>query len=238
MKRSLSVIALAIAMVFSTPAAYAYNGEASAALSIKRQADTLIAAVDENALMADAMANVVDDSVPSSIRERIGASAEFISADTAYNDEIEVEVNSTVQKVGEIDCGDGDTANLYVAVAAAELKTDSAANMKLGANAWTYVYWFDHEGPENELYAIKARWDTSDCPYAVYDKVVKYGVVDPVVATLWLDGPTFLYLADSIDDYYLLCREEYYGLTFKCVSEVEIGNYGTLVCVAYSLYTT
>ena len=200
MKRSLSVIALAIAMVFSTPAAYAYNGEASAALSIKRQADTLIAAVDENALMADAMANVVDDSVPSSIRERIGASAEFISADTAYNDEIEVEVNSTVQKVGEIDCGDGDTANLYVAVAAAELKTDSAANMKLGANAWTYVYWFDHEGPENE--------------------------------------PTFLYLADSIDDYYLLCREEYYGLTFKCVSEVEIGNYGTLVCVAYSLYTT
>ena len=237
MKRSLSVIALAIAMVFSTPAAYAYNGEASAARSIKRQADTLIAAVDENALMADAMANVVDDSVPSSIRERIGASAEFISADTAYNDEIEVEVNSTVQKVGEIDCGDGDTANLYVAVAAAELKTDSYFNNKQGAKAGTYVYWFDHEGTDNELYAIRALWDTSECPYATYDKVVKYGVSEPF-GVAWLDGPTFVYLADSIEDYYLLCREEYYGLTLRCQSEMEVGSYGTLICSVTSGFFT
>lgn len=119
MKKTITATILIATMIFSVHSAYATVSVVNETRSIQLQADSLIAAIDQNPLMLDAMDNVIDYSVPLSVRESIVATADFSPMVGVAQDAIQLEVNSTVQKVGEIVRKNGDISNVYVAVAVA-----------------------------------------------------------------------------------------------------------------------
>ena len=242
MKKILAVI-LVVAMAFGLPAASAIEGIESQDISIKEQIDNLIMAVDQDALKRDAMENVVDYSVPLSVRESITCGADIISDSASYNsasyeDQFTVEVNSTVQKVGEINYSTGEKATVYVAVAAADTKAESGFNTNLGAIAWTYLWWIDNFGPKNELYAVKAEWDTTDCSYDIGGKVVQWGTCVPN-APIFLSSDTRV-LSSTVKSFEHHCGSEgITGLSFACMSEMAVGPSPIkLTCWVYSHFDT
>lgn len=119
MKKTFIALLLVYVMFLGSIPAYASSSAIDEATSVQLQADALIAEVDTDSLLADAVTGTVDYSVPLSVRESIIASAEFTPVSGISKNEIKLEVSSTVQKVGEITRNNGETSNLYVAVAAA-----------------------------------------------------------------------------------------------------------------------
>lgn len=110
---------------------------------------------------------------------------------------------------------------MYVASAAVEIKEDTGYGDNLGAKVWSTVYWIDNLGADNELCAVDARWDTSDCDYATSNKTMRYGEV--VVGTrLFLDS-TIEYVPDSATYKYIDCEGEYTGLSFGCMAQMRVG---------------
>lgn len=232
-KKTITVVIFVVTMILGAPAASANVSAVNEAKSIQLQADSLIAAVDEDSLMLNAMENVIDYSVPLSVRESIVASADFSPIAGVAQDAIKLEVNSTVQKVGEIVGQNGDIANMYVAaVAAAEVKEDWRYRGQHGIKAWAYVYWIDNPGTNNKLYAAGADWDPQG--KAVNNRQVRYGTTD-VAWLLWLNGPTVKYPTKNYA-YYL--DSSYSGLTLRCQTKINVVNIGTVTCnVGSSIFT-
>lgn len=188
----------------------------------QRQFKAAILSVDKEALKRDALNNVVDISVPESVRDSVYFGAEITVDDPAYENMYEIgEIYSTVQKVSEIDYGDGKVGTVYVATTATEIKSDYGFGDNLGAKAWTTVYWIDNLGVDNELYAVEASWDTSNCTYETGNKFIEYGTV-LLGSRVFLDS-TVVSVADSETSQYIDCQGEYSGFSFGCMSQMDVG---------------
>jgi len=226
LKKTIMSVILVVTMILGAPFAYANVSAVNESMSIQLQADSLIAAVDKDALVLDAMVNVIDNSVPLSVRESIVASADFSPMVGVAQDAIKLEVNSTVQKVGEIVQKNGDIVNMYVAaVAATGPKEDWAYKGQYGIKAWAFVYWIDNFGGDNELYAAAAQWDPQD--NEVSNREVRYGTTDPLWIS-WIDGPTVQYPTDNYRRY--IDPLTYSGLTLRCQTKIDVVNVGTVTC--------
>lgn len=232
MKKTIISVILVSVMILGAPSAFANVGANEETRSIQLQANSLISKVDENALMLDALNNVVDYSVPLSIRESIVANANFIPLAGVEQDAIELEVSSTVQKVGEINCKNGDIANIYVTAVAAESKVDQSHVKKHGVDAWALVYWIDNFGANNELVGAAAYWETNG--KFVENRQVRYGTSD-IAGLFWLNGPTVKYTTED-NPYYE--DSSYSGLTLRCETRIDVVNVGTVICNAISGITT
>lgn len=223
MKKTITAIIIVTTMIFGTSSAYANLSAVNEARSIQLQADSLIASINENSLMLDAMENVIHYSVPISVRENIVVSADFSPLAGVAQDAIELNVNSTVQKIGEVTLKNGDMANMYVAViAASEVKEDEQFEMLHGISAWAYVYWVDNFGSNNQLYAAAADWDPGS--KVVNNRQVRYGTTD-IGWFLWLNGPTVKYPTGN-SAYYK--DSSYSGLTLRCQTKIDVVNKGTV----------
>lgn len=188
----------------------------------QQQIEAAILSIDEVALQRDALNNVVDRSVPASIRDGFHFESEITVDDPTYENPFEIgEVYSTVQRVGEINYANGEVGVMYVATAATEIKEDYGYGSKLGAKAWTTVYWIDNLGTTNELYAVDATWDTSNCSYQTSNKIIQYGKV--VLSTGVFTSSTTVEVADSVTSKYINCHGEYTGLSFACMSQINVG---------------
>lgn len=201
---------------------------------VQLQAEAIIEGIDEEALLMDALDDVIDYSVPEEIRESIIADATFMPAEGVSQDEVEVEVHSTVQKVGEVLRRSGDVSNMYVSVVSAEIKEDSWMTLESGVRAWAIVCWIDNFGFDNVLYSAKASWDPGN--KSIQNRVVKYGVTGAMGLT-WTDGPTIQYPTENIVEY-VVDEGTYVGYKLKCQTEVEIVNVGILTCSSTSGWTT
>lgn len=195
--------------------------------SIEHQASLLIAAVDNNALMQDAMENVIDYAVPLSIRESVIARAYFTPTEIsrAAQEPEELETNSTVQKIGEIVKPNGELANMYVAAVATEVKVDQGFTNNHGIKAWAYVYWIDNPGADNELHAAGASWETSNIE--VSNRKVSYGVSD-LLNFLWYDGPTAKY--PTSNSAYYEDPGSYIGNVLRCETRINVVGKGYVTC--------
>lgn len=225
MKKTIMATILVATMILGAPSAFANVSAVNEARSIQLQADSLIASVDKDSLMLDAMENAIDYSVPISIRESIVASADFSPMPGVAQDAIELEVNSTVQKIGEIVCKNGDISNMYVAAVATEPKEDWAYTGQHEIKAWAYVYWIDNQGANNELYAAAAEWLTLDV--VVNNRQVRYGTSD-IAGLFWIDSPTVKYPTDNYRKY--IDPRTYSGLTLRCQTKIDVVNVGTVTC--------
>jgi hypothetical protein len=202
--------------------------------SIRLQADALVAEADTESLLADAVTGIVDYSVPISVRESVIASAEFIPVIGVAEDEIEFEVSSTVQKMGELTRDNGETANLYVAVAvAANVKEDEKYKTQYGIMAWACVYWIDISGTENELHAAAGQWEIENV--VVTNRQLRYGTTD-IFWALWTDGPTVKYPTSNWA--YYEDSSTYTGFVLRCETRIDVVNLGTVICNVGSRITT
>lgn len=200
---------------------------------LREQTYEILSSIDEESLMLDAMNNVVDDEVPQSIKDGVIVDSIFTPVNGVSQDDVEITVNTTLQKVGEVRSRSGVTSNVYVAAAEFEVKEDVHMSSKSGVKAWAFIYWVDNQGIENELYAAAAQWDPGD--YAISDRVVEYGVCD-LTGLSWNDGPTTKYPTDNYPQYFDYGK--YTGFKFKCQTEVNIVNIGTLKAFVTSSWTT
>lgn len=228
MKKIVAVL-LALCLTLALPIpAYAATVVAAEEASIRQQVDLLISSVDEEKLRADALANVVDDSVPASIRNSVVADASFLPADTLSREsarEIPMNVSTTVQKVGEVYQRSGDALNLYVAVAAASPKEDWDYEFDKGIKAWAFVYWIDNSGTNNELYGAAGQWNAQGL--VLDNRQVWYGQTD-IFFSSWVNGVTIQF---PMDDYeYYEDPGVYYGFVLGCQTRVDVVNVGTVKC--------
>lgn len=237
MKKRIIALFLVMMFAFASMSTYAMAltyAIADENISIRTQADTLIVSVDETALLEAALSNQVDYSVPADIRESIVAEASFQPVNGVEQSEIELEVTSTVKKLGEIARNDGSSSNLYVAVAAAtEEKQDSQYVGQHGIKAWAIVYWIDNLGTNNELYGAAGKWDPKD--KVVENRQVSYGTTD-IFWLLWLDGPTVKYPTDNWA--YYKDPSSYTGYVLRCQTKIDVVNVGTVTCNVASRIVT
>lgn len=225
MKKLLSILLPTVLIISATPALTQAENQKKDDFLIKQQVDTLIENVDINKLIDDSIAGNVDYSVPLSIRENIFADAELLLKDGVSEKDVNVDVNSTVQKVGEVYQKNGEKSNLYVAVAAADVKVDYDWEDKSGVRAYASVYWIDHPGPENELYAVSGEWEPNG--KVLENRKIHYGTSDPAW-NMWIIGPKTITTEE--DYYYYEVNATYIGLTLRCQTEAEIVNVGTIKC--------
>lgn len=237
MKKRIIALFLVMMFAFASMSTYAMAltyAIADENISIRTRADTLIASVDETALLEAALSNQVDYSVPADIRESIVAEASFQPVNGVEQSEVELEVTSTVKKLGEIARNDGSSSNLYVAVAAAtEEKQDSQYVGQHGIKAWAIVYWIDNLGMNNELYGAAGKWDPKD--KVVENRQVSYGTTD-IFWLLWLDGPTVKYPTDNWA--YYKDPSSYTGYVLRCQTKIDVVNVGTVTCNVASRIVT
>lgn len=222
MNNKLTASLLAITMFLSSSPVNVHASTYNESELIKIQAEAIIDKVDESALMLDAMENVIDESVPISVREQIEACVEFIPADGDIQDAVDIDVNYTVQKVGEV-MHNGESLNMYVAAATTETKEDSAWWQESGVWIRVCVYWIDNLGPSNQLVSAEAWWDPGDV--AVKNRKVQYGVVD-LTGTIMLDCTTD-YPTENHACYENL---NYVALCVGCKASIEVINVGTVSC--------
>jgi len=188
----------------------------------QRQIEAAILSIDETALKRDALNNVVDLSVPASVRNSFRVETEITVDDPSYENPYEIgEVYSTVKNVGEIDYGNGNSGTMYVATAAVEIKEDNGYGVNLGAKVWSTVYWIDNPGANNELYAVDATWDTSNCDYETHSRIMRYGTV--VLGTRVFSSSTTVSVPNSTTYEYIDCHGEYTGFSFACMSQMHVG---------------
>lgn len=228
MNKAIAIL-LAFCLVLALPIpAYAAAITNAEDASIQQQVNLLISNVDEVKLRSDALANVIDDSVPADIRNSVVADASFIPSSTLSRNriqEIPMDVSTTVQKVGEVYRRSGDSLNLYVAVVAATPKEDWNYAFDKGIKAWAYVYWIDNYGANNELYGAAGEWDPQGL--VLDNRQVWYGETD-VFFSSWPSGCTVQF---PMDDYeYYEDPGVYYGLVLGCQTRVDILNVGTVQC--------
>lgn len=230
-------ISLIMLLTFSGTNTYAMADTSintTESVSIRRQADALISTIDENSLLEAALANEVDYSVPLEIRNSVIADASFQPLNGVDENEIELNVTSTVRKVGEVIRDNGTPSNLYVAVAAAtEVKVDDQFAGQHGIKAWAYVYWIDNPGMDNELYAAAGSWDPQG--KVVSNRQVRYGTTD-IFWLLWLDGPTVKY--PTSDWAYYEDPSVYTGYVLRCQTKIDVVNIGTVTCNVASRIVT
>ena len=226
MKKNITIFTLICIILVGSIPVYASNVHIDEDTALRTQADALIAQVDVEALFTDALAGVVDYSVPLSIRENISASAEFTPVKGVSKNEIEFEVSSTVKKVGEVTQKNGQTANMYVAVATAtQVKDDMAYTSQHGIKAWAYISWIDVFGVNNELYSASGHWDTQD--KVVRNRELRYGTSD-ILGLTWSKGPTVKYPTGDWARYE--DPASYVGFTLRCQTKIEVVNIGTVTC--------
>ena len=128
MKRIMSLILVLIMIFVCVPSAL----ELEKTQSPQRQIEAAIRSIDEAELRRDALNNVVDPTVPESVRNSFKVIAELNVEEPTYENPYEiVEVYSTVKRVGEIDCGNGKTGPMYVATSAVEVKEDNGFGSNL-----------------------------------------------------------------------------------------------------------
>ena len=202
--------------------------------AIQTQADALIKSHDNEALKLAARENFVDYSVPKSIRDGFSFSSEISADDPTLASMYDVDVSGTIQRVGEINCGNGKTATMYVAAATSGLKTEYGSGSLLGARAYVTLWWIDHYGTDNELYAAQATWDTDSTSYDYGNKMMRYGTSDPTGMLFW--NYDTVNLDNYVDGHYVLCEEgEFVGFTLACMSKMDIGPGGLdITCRAIS----
>lgn len=235
MKKKIITFALVATMIFNVALASSNSRAVTPVLSIQGQADALIASVDKTALMADAVENVVDPSVPASVRSSISANADFVPAGASARSAIQLDVNSTVQKIGEIVDENGNISNMYVAVAAVEPKMDENFEMQYGIRAWSHVYWIDNYGSNNQLHSVWALWRPDG--KEVDNRQVRYGTSN-MFGTSWYDnGPTIKYPTSDSAEYK---DSSYSGLTLRCETKVDVlgSGGGTVYCNVISKNAT
>ena len=223
MKKPISLF-LGIIMVFGcgTSAFALEKQHANYEGTPQQQIEAVIQSISENDLKLDALNNVIDPTVPASIRNSFRFETEIMVEDPTYENPYEIgEICSTVQKVGEINYGNGKIGTMYVATAGTEIKEDNGFNSNLSAKAWTTVYWIDNLGVNNELYAVDASWDTSKCTYETGNKFIRYGTV-ALGTRVFLDSTT-VEVPDSKDYKYINCEGEYTGFSFACMSQMDVG---------------
>lgn len=237
MKKRLFTLMLVMTLLFVTSnKTIVYANELTldmATFAIQCQANEIIASIDEDVLLIDALNDVVDYDVPESIREGVVGEAIFVPAEGVSEDDYVITAHTTVQKVGEIMQRSGETSNMYVAVVATEVKEDWNMNYDTGVRAWAFVYWIDNLGTNNELYSAKGTWDPGDA--VVSNRVVKYGVSDPT-GLMWLEGPTVQTTTENIAEF--VDPGVYYGYKLKCQALIDIANIGTLTASVTSHWLT
>lgn len=195
---------------------------------IRQQVIALIADVDEVQLKADALANVVDYSVPAEIRNSVIAKASFQPTSTLSRgvaEEIPLDVTTTVKKVGEVYRQNGDELNLYVAVAAVSPKEDSSSKSEHGIKAWALIYWIDNLGMNNELYGAAGQWDPQG--KVVENRQVWYGHTD-IFFLKWVDGVTVQFPTENWA--YYEDPGKYSGFVLGCETRIDVVNLGTVRC--------
>lgn len=218
MKRIMSLILVLIMIFVCGPSALALEKTQSP----QRQIEAAIRSIDESELRRDALNNVVDPTVPESVRNSFKVIAELNVEDPTYENPYEIgEVYSTVKRVGEIDCGNGKTGTMYVATSAVEVKEDNGFGSNLGAKVWSSVYWIDNLGVDNELYAVDATWDASNSNYETGEKTIRYGKV--ALSTMVFLDSTLVEVPDSVTDKYIYCHGEYTGYSFACKAQMRVG---------------
>lgn len=189
---------------------------------LQQQVESAIQSIDEVELRRDTLNNVVDYSVPASIRNNFRVEAELTVDDPTYENPYEIgDVYSTVKRVGEIDYGNGETGTMYVASAAVDVNIDGGFGSNLGAKVWSTVYWIDNFGINNELYAVSAEWDASGTTYATSDKIIRYGPV-ALGSRIFLDS-TIEDVPYSETYKYIDCYGEYTGFSFACMAQMRVG---------------
>ncbi|WNX83500.1 hypothetical protein RWV98_12900 [Agathobaculum sp. NTUH-O15-33] len=235
-KRSFTALVLSAALLLGVPYASASDSSVDnvnhATSSVQLQADALIASIDDEVLKEAALNNAVDASVPISIRESVGADATFIPFSRSGQDAVEVEVNSTVQKLGEIVCEDGGIANMYVSAAAATVKEDYEHWYLRDVHAWSFVYWIDNPGDNNQLHSVRGSWSTGGM--AVENRVLEYGN-SHVGGLGWIGYVSRVRVSEDDSTLY---DNSYTGLTFRCDASIDVVNIGTLTVTAFSRVTT
>lgn len=229
MKKSITALILILTMVFSTATAFANSSDADMEdMSIKLQVAAMIASVDMDLLLSNASEGVIDYTVPIEVRESIVGSVDIVPISSTSKAAIEYEMNTTIQKVGEIVVND-DIATLYVA--ATGVKIDERSNSGTSSIwAWASVYWIDNFGVDNEFVGAQGTWSPGNT--VISGRSVRYGKTD-ILGIGWSDDTT-KYPTDNVAYY----DSGLIGLTFKCQAKVTVVNIGTVtVTVCNSLFT-
>lgn len=198
--------------------------------NVSVEANKLIAEVDEDKLLQDAVNDVVDEQVPLNLNQQTIATLEFTPFDS--DEQISFDVHQTIQKVGDIVNNNGETATLYVAAAVAtdDKSLDKGFNQEHGITAHVFVYWIDNLGTNNELYSISVWWDLGDVQ--VKNRSVTYGVMN-FLGTSFTNSNT---ISISVNDYQKDVFGTYYGFVLGCRSSIEVINKGTVTCTVHSTF--
>lgn len=228
MKKIISFFVVVVLVFSLSVPAFAASVTQSEDLYIKQQVTALISAVDEVQLKNDALANVIDYSVPAEIRNSVAAQASFqpfASEGKEPAKEIPLDVTKTVQKVGTVYRRTGEELNLYVAVAAVSPKEDWDWEFAHGIKSWAFIYWIDHQGMNNELYGAAGQWDPQG--KVIDNRQVWWGQTD-IFFLNWVNGVT---VGFPIDDYeYFEDPGHYFGFVLGCQTRVDVVNLGTVKC--------
>lgn len=170
---------------------------------------------------------MIDERVEMEMSPNLTAIIDFTPAGGV--EEIDFEVHSTIQKVGEFRNENGEQSILYVtAVVATDPKMDNGYNEKHGVEAYIYLYWIDNLGINNELYSVSVSWNTHG--KAVSDRKAKYGVMN--FTTLFFEASTDVSISGA--SYYKVVHGEYTGFVLGCTSSIYVTNLGTVTCIASS----
>lgn len=230
-----SAMSVVTALSVTCTPIYAYSEKAiSDEQYVMLQANRLMNSVNMDTLKEATENNIIDYSIPASIRDGIGANAEFIPVSGTSEDTLTMDVNSTVRKIGEVKNKAGKASNMYVtaSVVSATVKENWDPKFQYDIKAWAFVYWIDNFGPNNELVAAAASWETGNV--AVNSRTVTYGVSD-AAALIWKESTT---KSTSLNDVYYESDEGYVGYTLRCQSSINVVNKGTVICNTFSRITT
>lgn len=113
---------------------YAYSEKAiSDEQYVMLQANRLMNSVNMDTLKEATENSIIDYSIPASIRDGIGANAEFIPVSGTSEDTLTMDVNSTVRKIGEVKNKAGKASNMYVtaSVVSATVKETGIQNSSM-----------------------------------------------------------------------------------------------------------
>lgn len=110
-----SAMSVVTALSVTCTPIYAYSEKAiSDEQYVMLQANRLMNSVNMDTLKEATENSIIDYSIPASIRDGIGANAEFIPVSGTPEDTLTMDVNSTVRKIGEVKNKAGKASNMYV----------------------------------------------------------------------------------------------------------------------------
>ena len=163
MRKRILFLMVAVSLMFLvTERATVYASEISIDVAeknlIQLQAQALVNSMNEKELLRATLNDVVDESIPQSVREEALGQVEFIPVEGVSQEDVEIETHYTVQRVGEVLTRSGTSSNVYVASVTASLKQQYSTNSKNDIQAWAFVIWIDNLGFDNEFVRAEAIW--------------------------------------------------------------------------------